>query len=203
MQHWAAAKQVLRYLAGTVHFGITYRTGGNRDQIQVYCDADLANCPDTRRSVTGHVTILANGPIGWKSKLQKGAPATSSVVAEYQALYDATRSSLWFRQLLKEIGFETEGPVVIYEDNQGCLSMAKNHRTDSLTKHIDVKYHFTRDSIDAKNVRIEYCPTEQMVADFLTKPINAHKFLWCRSQLGISDIRLGGPVGTNVSGSTI
>ena len=140
VQHWTAAKQVLRYLSTTRNMGILYEKT-EKDALHVYSDADLANCQDTRRSVTGHVTLLANGAIGWKSKLQKGGPATSSVVAEYQALYDATRSTVWFRQLVKEMGFQVAGPVDIYEDNQGCLAMANNHRTDALTKHIDVKYH--------------------------------------------------------------
>jgi len=136
--------------------------------------------------------LLANGPIGWKSKLQKGPPGTSSVVAEYHALYDATRSTIWFRQLQKEMGFEIVAPTDIMEDNQGCIALSHNHRTDALTKHIDVKYHYTRDMIDEKRIAVKYCRTALMLAVFLTKPINPTKFIWCRNQLGITDVRSRG-----------
>ena len=101
---------------------------------------------------------------------------------------------VWFRQLIKEMGFQAAGPVDIYEDNQGCLAMANNHRTDALTKHIDVKYHYTRDCIDESLIKIIYCPTDKMIADFLTKPINPTKFMWYRTQIGVKDVGLGGSV---------
>ena len=59
---------------------------------------------------------------------------------------------------------------MIYEDNQSCIALATNPIYHSRTKHIDIKYHFIRDHAD-KEVDIVYCPTKDMVADALTKPL--------------------------------
>jgi hypothetical protein len=83
-----------------------------------------------------------------------------------------------------EIGFPTSGPTIINADNQGCISMTKNNRTDDLTKHIDMKYHYIREQVEANKIAVHYCATNFMVADFLTKPINTRKFQWCRDKLG-------------------
>jgi hypothetical protein len=62
-------------------------------------------------------------------------------------------------------------PYRIKEDNQECLAIANNRRTDDRTKHIDVRYHHIRDNIEMKRINAEYCPTHQMLADILTKPV--------------------------------
>jgi hypothetical protein len=212
-QHWTGLKRILRYLAHTKSFGIRYSSSDT--PLFGYSDSDYANCPDTRRSTTGYCFIQSNGPIAWKSKLQKSkgslpGVATSSVTAEYQALYDACRETAWLRQLYCEIGSPLSAPTVIYEDNQGAISMAHNNRTDSLTKHISVKYHYTREMVQENQVVINYCETARMVADFLTKPTDTRKFLWCREQIGVVDLNqpinpafgLGGHVETQTSAST-
>jgi hypothetical protein len=51
-----------------------------------------------------------------------------------------------------------------------------------------VRYHYTRDKIEDGTIKLKYCPTEKMVADYLTKPINIPKFLWCRYAIGIRAI---------------
>ena len=73
--------------------------------------------------------------------------------------------------------------------------MSSNHRTDAVTKHIDVKFHYIRDLVDENRIDIQYCPTNLMIADFLTKPTPARKFLWCRGALNIKDIRSRGKGG--------
>jgi transposase InsO family protein len=192
-QHWNAALRVLRYLSGTLDHGIYYQQQEQNSSLLLgYSDADWAGEPDTRRSTTGYVFTLAGGPIAWKSKLQKSS-ALSSVEAEYIAACSASREAKWIRQLLNEIGFPAESPTTICEDNQGCISISNNNRTDSRTKHIDVKYHFVRDMVKSKEIQLMYISTEHMLADFLTKPINSSKFQWCSAKL-IRDI------GTNLRG---
>jgi hypothetical protein len=138
---------------------------------------------------------MAGGPIAWKSKLQTSV-ATSSVHAEYVALYDATRETVWLRQLLKELGVEQKNPTVIFEDNKGCISLTSNNRTDPRTKHINVKFHYTREQVANNTIRVEYKNTEDMLADPLTKPVPKPKFLSFRKQIGVcrfddSDVHLG------------
>lgn len=184
-QHWNAAKRVLRYLSGTRTFGLKYRKSNDgRDDLVGYSDSDWAGDPETRRSTSGFVFIMANGPVSWKSKRQR-VVSTSSVEAEYVALYGAVREAAWMRTLLCELGFAPAKATPIFEDNNGCIAISKNRRTDERTKHIDVKYHFTRQKVECGDVSIEPCGTAQMIADSLTKPIDTKKFLWCRQAMGV------------------
>ena len=108
--------------------------------------------------------------------------------AEYQAACDVVREIVWLRQLLKELGHEQQHPTVVFEDNHGCISLTENNRTDPRTKHIDVKYHYTREQVANKVVKFAPIPTAVMVADALTKPAPVPKFKWCREHMGIKDV---------------
>ena len=54
--------------------------------------------------------------------------------------------------------------------------MAINHGVNNRNKHIEIKYHFVREAVQRKIITLEYCPTENMVADILTKPLERVKF---------------------------
>jgi hypothetical protein len=187
--HWTAAKRVLRYLKTTKTFGIRYH---GDQELHGFTDSDWAGDPDHRRSVTGNVFMFANGPIAWKCFRQKST-ALSALEAEYMAQCDAARMAAWLSGLFAEL--RMAGPAItIYGDNQGAQSLANNRKSDSRTKHIDVRYHFTRDKVEDKTIALQYCPTESNLADYLTKPINVAKFQWCRNAIGMTDVRLRGCV---------
>jgi hypothetical protein len=133
------------------------------------------------------VIICTNGPIAVKSKRQSSV-LTSSVQAEYRAACDAVCDIVWLRQLHKELGHEQLRPTVVFEDNHGCISMTENNRTDPRTKHIDVKYHYTREQVAKKVVKFAPIRTAMMVADAPTKPTPVPKFKWCRAHMGIMDV---------------
>lgn len=73
-------------------------------------------------------------------------------------------------QLLEHLDDDRYGVPMIYEDNQGTIALAKNPVSRQRCKHIDIKYHFVRSTVNNGEVSLEYCPTDQMVADLLTKP---------------------------------
>jgi len=60
--------------------------------------------------------------------------------------------------------------VELNEDNQACLTFSKGSTVSQRSKHIDIRYHFVRDAIQFNEVNVKYCPTEEMLADILTKP---------------------------------
>ena len=180
--HWQAAKSVLRYIAGTAGYGITFRSGN----LEAYCDADYAGDLDTRRSTTGYVFILGGGAISWSSRLQPTV-AASTTEAEYMAAAYAIKEGLWLRTLLYDLGMKLD-TITINADNQGAIKLLKNPVFSMRSKHIDVIYHFARERVTRKDVSFKYIPTTKMVADALTKPLPATKLEFCRTAMGIASM---------------
>ena len=87
------------------------------------------------------------------------------------ALRATAQGTVWLRHLLASIRFKQKDATIAYEDNQGTIALTKNPKNHSRTKHIDIKYHFVRGTVEKKDVRLVYCPTEKMVADILTKAL--------------------------------
>lgn len=182
VDHWRAATGILRYLAGTRDYGIVFGNGGL--EVQGFVDADYAGELDTRRSTTGYVFMLSGGAISWSSRLQVTV-AVSTVEAEYMGAASAVKEALWLRKLARDIGLEA-GQVVIKGDNQGALKLLKHSMSTQRSKHIDVMHHFARERVLRGDVKFEYCGTEHMAADFLTKAVNPTKFAKCRLMIGVN-----------------
>ena len=164
--------------------GIIYggERAGDGELLTGFSDSDWAGDVDTRRSTTAFVFKIAGGAVSWSSRLQPTV-ALSSTEAEYLALCAAAQEAIHLRQLLSDLGFKQERPTVIFDDNQGCVALAKSTRESKRTKHIDVRYHFIRERIDSKELRVEYVPTEQQQADLLTKGLDRVKLERLRQQV--------------------
>ena len=114
--------------------------------------------------------------MSWRSKKQE-LTAASSCEAEYIAAFHAVKEAIWLKRLIADLHPATrESPIKILIDNQGAHAMAYNTGVNDRTKHIEIKYHFIREAVQRKVVTLEYCPTEHMVADILTKPLDRVKF---------------------------
>jgi hypothetical protein len=190
--HWQALKRVFRYLRATPTHGIHF-SGSSNGEIIGYSDADWAGDIETRRSTSGYVFLLNGGCISWRSKKQRTV-ALSSTEAEYMALSEATQEAVWLKAFVTELGEDIGGALTVYEDNQGAIALAKNPEFHKRTKHIDIRYHFVREKVEDGQVVLEYCPTQDMLADLMTKPIAAAHFDALRTKLGIQ-------VATESSGS--
>jgi hypothetical protein len=190
MKHWQYVLRGLKYLCGTKGHGITLGgVNGNDDTmgnaLSVFSDADYANCVDTRRSVSGYVTYLfGKSPISWRSSLQK-VVTLSTAEAEFVALASAVQETLYLRQLLSELGLEQKEGTVIGEDNQATIKISKNPEHHGRCKHIDVRYFFVQERVQSGHIVLEYCPTDRMPADILTKAMTPEKFCQLRSLLGV------------------
>lgn len=171
--HWSAVKRVFRYLKGTMSKSLTYRATEDRD-ITVYTDSDWATDPDTRRSTTGYLVMLAGATISWNSKLQPTV-AHSSSEAEYMAAASATKEILYIDRIIQDIQEPTR-PIKMFEDNTGCIALAKNPVNPGRTKHIDLRYHIVREQVNAGVIQVVHCPSSQMIADALTKGLTRDIF---------------------------
>ena len=85
-------------------------------------------------------------------------------------------------------------PTVMMEDNQGTIAMARNPVSHARTKHIDIRYHYVREAVQKKVISLNYCPSENMTADILTKPLARGRFESLRSLMGMDTCELSGSV---------
>ncbi|XP_059075101.1 secreted RxLR effector protein 161-like [Cryptomeria japonica] len=100
--HWKAAKRVLRYLQGTIDFGIVY-TNHLNVELTGYSNSDWAGDPDDCKSTTGYAFSIGSGVVSWSNKKQSTI-SLSSTEAEYKALCNATFQAIWLKSLLEDMG---------------------------------------------------------------------------------------------------
>jgi hypothetical protein len=101
--HWAAVKQILRYIQGTKDFGCCYRAGSNTATLIGYSDSDHAGDVEDRKSTSGQTFFLGKNNVSWSSQKQRSVVALSSCEAEYVAAAAATCQGLWLSRLLGEM----------------------------------------------------------------------------------------------------
>ncbi|KAH9119485.1 hypothetical protein LEN26_011626 [Aphanomyces euteiches] len=181
--HIGKMKQVMRYVAGTIDYGLVYR--GTDLNLRGYTDSDYAANPDTRRSVSGYCTYVGDCLVSWSSQCQR-IVAQSTTEAEYIALAQAAKEVLFMRTLNCELGNPIATGIILHADNQPAIATATNPVHHSRTKHIDVRYHFVRERIQLQELRLEYVPSKDNVADLFTKPLPAAVFLPLRDKLGLA-----------------
>lgn len=181
--HYGAAKRVLRYIAGTLDYGIWYSKALDF-RLYGYTDSDWARSLDDRRSISANVFTLGKGVITWSSKKQATA-ALSSSEAEYVAATSAACQAIWLRRMLADLQQERKGGTEIFCDNRAAISMARNPAFHSRTKHIDIRFHFIRDLVANGEISLKYCSTHEQVADILTKSLSKEKFCYFGSLLGV------------------
>ena len=147
-------------------------------------DADWAGDLDDRHSTTGNLFLMAGGAISWMNKKQ-AIVALSTSEAEYVALSSATQEAVWLRRLRVDLRTAPKEPTVLMEDNQGVIAIARN---PIRTKHIDIRYHYVREALQEGTIDLFYCPKEEMVADWLTKPLSRGPFEKLRLAMGMNTV---------------
>lgn len=173
----------LAYLKGTLDYGITYHWGASIRPYG-YVDADYAGDVDSSRSTEGHIFFVAGGPVSWASKRQETV-ALSAVEAEYTAFARATQQALWLSKFMDEVALTQEKPMNIFADNNGAIANTQNDKNHRRTKHIRVKYHFTKEMVAAGEIGFTYVPSAENLADILTKPLARDAVLRCCKGIGL------------------
>ena len=184
-EHLTAVKRILRYLKGTATYGLMFAasvdTGGGLIR---YSDADWAGDVNDRKSTSGYLFMMNGAAVSWRSQKQT-CVALSTAEAEYIALAAAAQEATWMRKLMKDFHESQAEPVTIYEDNQSAICIAKNPQSHHKTKHVDIKYHYVRDKVQDVTIKVQYCPTNDMIADILTKGLTHDRFTRLRALSGV------------------
>jgi Reverse transcriptase (RNA-dependent DNA polymerase) len=182
--HWNAAKRVVRYLKGTRDIRLSLG-GSSVEALRGFSDSDYANCPDTRRSISGYCFSLGSGLISWSCRKQKTV-STSSCESEYVAASEASKEAIWLRSVLLHLGYGQTRPTRLFGDNNGALTLIEDPSFHARVKHIDVSYHFIRDCVKRGEISVSYVPSSDNVADGFTKALSASNFARIRTCMGLS-----------------
>ena len=142
-----------------------------------FADADYADDKDDRKSTTGYVFILNNGPISWGTHKQSTV-ALSTMEAEYMAISDAAREALARNYLLTDLAIRIPPPL-IHGDNRSALNIAQQPIFNRQAKHIEVKYHFIREKVAQNMLEVEWVSTKSQTADILTKALSVKQHRNC------------------------
>jgi hypothetical protein len=182
---WIAVKRIFRYLQGTKNLSLRYLN--EKGGVTGYSDASYASEMTDRKSISGYVFMKGEGAISWRSKKQS-IVSLSSMESEYIALTDAIKDGIWINRLEIDMDPEKLKTVVIMEDNQSTIKIAQNDIHNDRSKHIDTRYHFVREQVTNGILKLQYCPTEEMIADTFTKPLLKTKFDYFCKRLGLTEV---------------
>jgi hypothetical protein len=173
--------RTLKYLRGTLYMPLTLEAN-DINIIKWYVDASFAVHPDMKSHTGGSMT-LGKGVIYGTSTRQK-INTKSSTEAELVGVNDLMPQILWTRYFLEAQGYEITESIV-HQDNKSTILLAENGKASSgrRTRHINIRYFFVKDRVASGEVKIEYCPTESMMADFFTKPLQGALFKKMRDQI--------------------
>ena len=167
--------RTMKYLRFTQHIPLTLEAD---DAViaKWWVDASFATHADMR-SHTGGVMSMGKGAVCASSRRQR-INTKSSTEAELVGVNDILPQILWTRYFLEAQGYPMYNPTKIYQDNMSAIQLEKNGKASSgqRTRHINIRYFFVTDRVNKKEIEMAYCPTGDMTADLLTKPLQGSQF---------------------------
>ncbi|GKE67225.1 ribonuclease H-like domain-containing protein [Tanacetum coccineum] len=181
--HLSALKRILRYVQGTLNYGLQLFSSSTTDLV-AYSDADWAGCPTTRRSTSGYCVFLGNNLLSWSAKRQPTL-SRSSAEAEYRGVANAVAETCWLRNLLRELHTPLSSATLVYCDNVSAVYLSSNPVQHQRTKHIEIDIHFVRDLVAAGQVRVLHVPSRYQFADIFTKGLPSALFEEFRTSLSV------------------
>ena len=158
--------------------------GGKDVKLHAFADSGYASDSDNARSPGGFMFFLGKSLIAHKSKWFSSI-YPSSTETEIAALYMCVSMAVWLRKLMKSFGYGKEGPIMIREDNQGAIKYCKTLERAGRMKHIDVKFHWIREKLEAGDVELVYVSSTKNVADMCTKTLGGKAMIDHRRTMGL------------------
>ncbi|PKU61534.1 putative mitochondrial protein [Dendrobium catenatum] len=184
-EHAYLLKRLLRYIKGTLDYGIPISKYNL--SLSSFSDADWAGDPISRKSTFGYCSFLGDSLVSWTVKKQTTV-ARSSTESEYRSLAALTADIIWLRRLLSDFGIHQTTPTDIFCDNTSAIALANNPVFHARTKHIEIDHRFVRDHIQQQNIRILPISIIDQTADIFTKSLSTPRFQLLRTKLTVSKV---------------
>lgn len=178
---WKKLGRLVQYLRGTRELALTLQADEGRT-VKWWVDSAFAVTQDMK-SQSGGMMTLGRGAV-CSSSLRQRLNTRSSTEAELVAANDFMPQILWTRHFLQAQGYDIRDNL-LYQDNQSAILFETNGRGSSgkRTRHINIRYFFICDRVAAGELSVKFCPTEDMLGDFFTKPLQGAPFRKFRDQV--------------------
>ncbi|XP_058746330.1 secreted RxLR effector protein 161-like [Vicia villosa] len=161
ISHLARTKRILRYLNGTLDYGILFPTvdEGKECKLVGYIDSSWCSDVKDRKSTAGYVFILGGAPVAWNSR-KDPVVALSSCESEYIIASLYACKATWMVNLVEEITTKNHGAITMKIDNMSTINLAKNQITHGRSKHIGMRFHYLCKQVADGKLNLEHCKTE-------------------------------------------
>ncbi|XP_068336574.1 secreted RxLR effector protein 161-like [Pyrus communis] len=173
-KHCGTAKRVLRYITGTLDYGLEYVKEKNAVLIG-FCYSDWGGSINDSKSTSGYAFSFGSRVFSWAFAKQN-CVALSTQKAEYISASKATAQAIWLRFVLEDFKELHVGATPLQCDNTAAIAIIKNLVFHQKTKHIDQRCHFIKDALQEGIIDLVYGPTEEQMADTFTKALAKDKF---------------------------
>jgi hypothetical protein len=184
--HIKAVKRIFGYLKGTLDFGL-WNPKEEDFTLTAYIDAHWEGSIDDRKITIGGASFLGKCLVSWLSKNQ---PSISLYITkvEYIVASSCCTQVIWMKQTLEDLQVKYDHPILINYENTSAINLSKNPIMHSKTKQIPIKFHFIREHVSLKIVKVEYVDTKDKISDIFTKPLPKSTFENLRHKLGVISI---------------
>ncbi|KAK9058127.1 hypothetical protein SSX86_022967 [Deinandra increscens subsp. villosa] len=180
--HLNVVKRIFRYLKGQPKLRLWYSK--NKDfNLKAFTDSDYGGCNLDKKSTSGGCQFLGDRLVSWQCKKQT-CVSTSTAEVEYIAASACCGQVLWIQNQMMDYGINfMETPM--YVDNTSAINISKNPVKHSKTKHIEIRYHFIRDCVEKKLIKLHHVSTENQLADLFIKAFDEARFFYLITAIGM------------------
>jgi hypothetical protein len=187
--HWEALARLMKYLRGTMNFGIVY--SGFPAVLEGYSDANWISDSEETKSTSGYVFTLGGGAITWRSSKQT-IIARSTMESEFVALELTGSEAEWLRNFLANIplGIKPTPSVSIHCDSQSAIAVAKNSSYNGKNRHVQLRHKVVKQLQKCGTISIDYVMSEVNLADPLTKPLGKKLICETSRRMGLEPIEI-------------
>ena len=137
-----------------------------------------------QKAILGYAFLIDSGTTSWTSKKQE-IVLLSMTESEYVAVMHAMKEALWLCSFIEEVLVPLNKPITLFSDNQSAITLTKDHQYHTCTKHINICFHFIHWVVDNGKIHLIFCPTNDMVANTLTKALLSPKVKHFITELGL------------------
>ena len=181
--HSTATKCILKYINGTLNFGILLQPCPI--SLSAFSDWNWAGDPFDRHSTASFIAYLGYNPITWSAKKQNTI-SRSFTESEYRALASIAAELSWLRQVLQDLMIFLSFIPKLWFDNIFALAIAPNPVFHACTKHVEVDYHFVREIVLRRDLQVKYIATGDQLVDIFTMSLSTSRFVFLKSKIMVS-----------------